>query len=198
MKVLGSVTSGNCYKVKLALTLLDIKHEWQHTAIPKGDTQTPEFLALNPNGMIPVLVLDDGQALTESNAIVDYLAEGTWLMPTDRLQRARVLEWQFFEQYNHEPNVGTARFIRKFLGLPDSHKAVYEEKLAGGYKALGIMERQLSKTPYLTGQHYTAADISLYAYTHVAHEGGFDLTPYPAIRAWLERIQQHPKHVAIG
>lgn len=197
MKVFGDIASGNCYKVKLTLALLGITHEWQHVDVLKGETQTPEFLMRNPNGKIPVLVLDDGQCLSESNAILNYLADGTALLPQERLPRARVLEWQFFEQYSHEPYVAVARFIQKYLGLPEQRRAEFESKKAGGLKALRVMERRLAEGRYLVGDQYTIADVSLYAYTHVAHEGGFDLTEFPAICSWLERVRRHPRHVTM-
>ncbi|MDO6461593.1 glutathione S-transferase family protein [Granulosicoccaceae sp. 1_MG-2023] len=197
MRVYGDIASGNCYKIKLLLSLLGQDHEWQHVDILAGESETPEFLAMNPNGKIPVLVLDDGETLSESNAILHYLAEGTEFLPDGRLQRARVLQWQFFEQYSHEPYIAVARFIHKYLGLPDDKRADYEARQAGGYKALRVMENQLEITPYLAGRHYTIADISLYAYTHVAREGGFDLTPFPAVCSWLGKVRSHPAHVTM-
>lgn len=197
MKVYGDIASGNCYKVKLVLARLGLAHEWLHVDILQGATHTEEFLRLNPNGKIPVLVLDDGQALAESNAILNYLADGSPLLPDGRLERARVLEWQFFEQYSHEPYIAVARFINKYLGMPEARRAEYEAKQAGGRKALGVMEQQLARTPFLTGGHCTIADISLYAYTHVAHEGGFDLAEFPAVSAWLERVRSQPGHVSM-
>lgn len=197
MKVLGDISSGNCYKVKLVLAHLGIEHEWIHVDILKGESQTAAFLELNPKGKIPVVQLDSGDVLTESNAIIDYLADGTELYPADKLARTRILEWQFFEQYSHEPYIAVARFINKYLGMPENRRADFEAKQTGGIKALQVMERQLATTPYLTGEQLTAADISLYAYTHVAHEGGFELSNFPAITAWLARVAQHPKHVTM-
>ncbi|MBM4220421.1 MAG: glutathione S-transferase family protein [Gammaproteobacteria bacterium] len=197
MKIFGDIASGNCYKVKLVLEQLRLPHEWQHVDILKGETRESAFLELNPNGKIPVLLLDDGQAISESNAIIDYLAEGTALLPTDRLARARVLQWQFFEQYSHEPYIAVARFIKKYLGLPEARRAEFESKQVGGAKALQVMEHQLRITPYLTGATYTVADVSLYAYTHVAHEGGFSLDAYPAVTAWLKRVKAQPGHVTM-
>lgn len=198
MKVLGDISSGNCYKVKLTLAQLGIAHEWEHIDILKGETRDERFLRLNPNGKIPVLLLDNGEALSESNAIIHYLGEGTRLLPTDRLLRARVLEWQFFEQYSHEPYIAVARFIKKYLGMPETRRADFESKQTGGLKALQVMESALTKTPYLVGDDYTIADISLYAYTHVAGEGGFDLAAFPAIGAWLERVRSQPGHVTMA
>jgi glutathione S-transferase len=136
--------------------------------------------------------------LSESNAIIDYLAEGTDLYPTDRLARARVLQWQFFEQYSHEPYIAVARYINRYLGLPESRRQEYESKQTGGIKALQVMEEQLEKTPFLTGKDYSVADISLYAYTHVADEGGFDLSAFPAVVAWQSRVKAQRGHVTIG
>jgi glutathione S-transferase len=197
MKVFGDIASGNCYKVKLVLEQLAIPHEWHHVNILEGETQRPDFLTINPNGKIPVLLLDGGDALSESNAIVDYLAEGTALYPSARLTKARILQWQFFEQYSHEPYIAVARYINKYLGLPESRRQEYASKQVGGLKALGVMEQQLKLAPFLVGETYTAADISLYAYTHVADEGGFDLSTFPAITEWLSRVKAQPGHVTM-
>lgn len=197
MKVFGDIGSGNCYKVKLTLEQLAIPHEWHHVNILDGDTKRPQFLDLNPNGKVPVLLLDDGSTLSESNAIVDYLADGTDLFPAHRLARARVLQWQFFEQYSHEPYIAVARYINKYLGLPESRRQEYESKQAGGIKALQVMEQQLKRSPFLIGDAYSVADISLYAYTHVAHEGGFDLSAFPAVVDWLTRVKARPGHVTM-
>jgi glutathione S-transferase len=197
MKVYGDLQSGNCYKIKLALSLLDITHEWIHVDILAGETQTAEFLSMNPNGKIPILELSNGRYLSESNAILNFLANGTELLPEDPFDRAKVLQWQFFEQYSHEPYIAVARFIAKYLGLPDDRKADYESKQLGGHKALSVMEKQLAKTSYLVGEQLTIADISLYGYTHVAHEGGFDIASYPAIQAWLSKISSHEKYVGM-
>jgi len=196
-KVYGDIQSGNCYKIKLLMSHLEIEHEWIEIDILQGETRTDEFLAKNPNGKIPLLETPSGQYLSESNAILNYLAQGTSYLPDDAWGRANVLRWQFFEQYSHEPYIAVARFIAKYLGLPDERRAEYEAKQEGGYKALGVMERQLAETPFLIGDSMTIADISLYAYTHVAHEGGFDLADYPAIQAWLARIVGHPCHTSI-
>jgi glutathione S-transferase len=198
MKVFGDIASGNCYKVKLTLEQLAIPHEWHHVNILEGETKHPDFLSLNPNGKIPILLLDDGTALSESNAIINYLAEGTELYPTDRLARARVLQWQFFEQYSHEPYIAVARYISRYLGLPESRRQEYESKQAGGIKELQVTEEQLNKTPFLVGKDYSVADISLYAYSHVADEGGFDLSAFPAVVAWLSRVKAQPGHVTMG
>ena len=197
MKVYGDIRSGNCYKIKLFTSLLDIEHEWIPVDILAGETRTTDFLDRNPNGKIPLLELDDGHYLAESNAILNYLAAGSDLLPTDNFARALVLQWQFFEQYSHEPYIAVARYIAKYLGLPEARRAEYEAKQQGGHKALVVMEKQLTLTPYLVGKRLTIADISLYGYTHVAREGGFDLTGYPAINAWLGRIAALPKYVGM-
>ncbi|PTQ69363.1 glutathione S-transferase family protein [Pseudomonas sp. GV071] len=196
-KVYGDYLSGNCYKVKLMLHLLGKESKWVPVDILKGETQTPEFLAMNPNGKIPVLQFEDGTCLWESNAILNFLADGSEFLPTEPRLRTQVLQWQFFEQYSHEPYIAVARFIKLYQGLPEERQAEYEATRKGGYKALKVMEQQLKLTNYLVGDHYSIADIALYAYTHVAHEGGFDLEPYPAVRAWLERVASHPKHVGM-
>ncbi|CAI8911735.1 MULTISPECIES: glutathione S-transferase family protein [Pseudomonas] len=196
-KVYGDYKSGNCYKVKLMLNLLGIPYQWVDIDILNGDTETPEFLAKNPNGKIPVLELEDGTCLWESNAILNFLADGSEFLPTEPRLRTQVLQWQFFEQYSHEPYIAVARFIQFYLNMPEDRLEEYKTTHKRGYKALKVMERQLQTTPYLVGEQYSIADIALYAYTHVAHEGGFDLTPYPAVQAWLKRVASHPRHVAM-
>lgn len=193
LKVYGDSRSGNCYKVKLACAELGIVYEWQDVDIMAGETRTPEFLAMNPNGKIPVLALPNDRYLAESNAIIAYLADGTRLLGRDAFERAEVLQWMFFEQYSHEPNIATARFVVKYLGNPPERAQWLEERRAAGYKALGVMERVLSKAPFMLGDDFTLADVSLFAYTHVAHDGGFDLGDYPAIRSWIERIRERPR-----
>lgn len=196
-KVYGDYRSGNCYKVKMMLSLLGKPFEWVPIDILNGDTQRPEFLAKNPNGKIPVLELEDGTCLWESNAILNFLADGSEFLETEPRLRTQVLQWQFFEQYSHEPYVAVARFIQLYQGMSAERQEEYKVCQVRGHKALRVMERQLQQTPYLVGDRYTIADIALYAYTHVAHEGGFDLSAYPAINAWLDRIASHPKHVTM-
>ncbi|TVZ37159.1 glutathione S-transferase [Alteromonadaceae bacterium 2753L.S.0a.02] len=196
--VYGDMLSGNCYKIKMLMQFLNIPHQWQAIDILKSETHSEEFLAMNANGKIPVLKFEDGTCLSESNAILYYLAENTRYLPQDSLHRARVLQWQFFEQYSHEPFIAVARFINLFLGLPAEREAEFESKKPGGYKALGVMEQHLSDHEYFVGDALTIADISLYAYTHVAHEGGFDLSPYSNISAWLTRIEQEPGYIAMS
>jgi len=197
-RVYGDIQSGNCYKVKLIMSHLEIAHEWVAMDILQGETRTESFLAKNPNGKIPVLELDTGECLSESNAILNYLAQGTRYLPDAPWERAQVLKWQFFEQYSHEPYIAVARFIAKFLGLPEERRAEFESKKESGYKALAVMDQQLAKTDFLVDGELTIADISLYAYTHVAHEGGFDLSGYPAVRAWLGRVSSQPLHIGMS
>ena len=197
MKIYGDIQSGNCYKIKLLCSLLDIEHEWVHVDMLAGETLTKQYLAKNPTGKIPLLELPDGRLLSESNAILNYLAHGTELMSTDAFLIAKVQQWQSFEQYSHEPFIAVARYIAKYLGLPDDRRSEYESKQKGGHRALAIMEASLECSPYLVGAKLTTADISLYGYTHVADEGGFDLTLYPAIEAWIKRISEHPKYTGI-
>lgn len=192
MIIHGDRQSGNCYKIQLLAGLLDLSYRWVDVDILAGETRTDAFLHKNPAGQIPLLELDDGRCISESNAILNYLAQGSEYLPDDAYERARVLQWQFFEQYSHEPYIAVARFIRKYLGLPEDRREEYEAKQAGGYRALSVMEQQLSRSPFMAGQRPTIADISLYAYTQVSDEGGFDLTGYPAIREWLERIRGLP------
>ncbi|MGB1009636.1 MAG: glutathione S-transferase family protein [Thiolinea sp.] len=197
LKIYGDLQSGNCYKVKLLLSLLGIAHEWQHIDVVKQETKTAEFLAINPNGQIPTAALEDGRILCESNALLGYFADGTALLPADRYARAKVYEWLFFEQYSHEPYIAVARFINKYLGLPEERRAEYDAKQVGGHKALGVMEKALAEQPWLAGETLSIADLSLYAYTHVAHEGGFDLTDYPNINSWCQRITTQPGYMAM-
>jgi glutathione S-transferase len=196
-RIYGDQRSGNCYKVKLMMALRGFAYEWIPVDILKGETRSPEFLAKNPNGKIPVLELEDGSFLWESNAILNYLGEGSSFLPSEPRLRTHVLQWQFFEQYSHEPYVAVARFIQFYLDMPEERRTEHAKMLKEGYKALDVMEQQLARTPYLAGDQYSIADIALYAYTHVAHEGGFDLTRYPAIQKWIQRVASHPAHVGM-
>ena len=197
-RVYGDIRSGNCYKIKLLMQHLALEHEWVVMNILEGETQTAEYLDKNPNGKIPLLELPSGEYLAESNAILNYLAQGSAYMPENALERARVLEWQFFEQYSHEPYIAVARFINLFLGLPEERRDEYQARQVGGNKALAVMEQQLSATPWLANNTFSIADISLYAYTHVAHEGGFELSVYPAVQDWLARVAEHPRHISMA
>lgn len=192
------LSSGNGYKCRLLLAQLGIPYRRVELDILKGETRTPEFLARNPNGRIPALELEDGTILSESDAILFYLAEGTPFLPDDRLGRAQVLQWMFFEQYSHEPFIAVARFIRHLLP-PDTPRRTELPRLEqGGHAALGVMERRLADHPFLVADRYTIADIALYGYTHVADEGGFDLGSYPGVRAWVERVAALPEYIEIA
>jgi glutathione S-transferase len=192
-------SSGNCYKPRLLMHQLGIPFRLVDVDPAKGETRTPEYLALNPNGRVPLLVLPDGRKLSESNAMLIYLAEGTKYLPADRYERALVNQWLFFEQYDHEPQIAVARsWITVY---PDKRGKATSEQIAAwqdkGGKALGVMEKRLSGNDWLVGAAYSVADIALYAYTHVAHEGGFDLTRYPGITAWIARVAGEPGHVGL-
>ena len=188
--------SGNGYKVRLLLSHLGLEYERVELDILKGETRTKDFLAINPNGRIPTLVLDDGRILSESNAILYYLAQGSEYWPSDRFEQAQVLQWMGFEQYSHEPFIATVRFWT-FSGQLDEHEAELPERRAKGEAALDVMEQHLTREPFFVGGRYSIADIALYAYTHVADEGGYDLAPRPAIRAWIARVAAQPGAVEI-
>jgi glutathione S-transferase len=190
--------SGNGYKVRLLMRRLGLAYRYLERDIMKGETRTAEFLALNANGKIPVLVLDDGTPLAESDAILFYLAEGTPWWPDARLARAKVLEWLFFEQYSHETAIAVRRFILHYLPEDSARRAELPALFQKGHAALGVMEKGLAGRDWLVGERETIADLALYAYTHCAPEGGFDLAPYPAIRAWLARVAAQPGHVPIA
>ena len=192
MKIYGDAESGNCYKLKLICGLVGRDYEWITVDILAGETRSESFLAINPNGQIPVCVTDSGEVLTESNAILYYLAQDSEYWPRDRLAQTRVLQWQFFEQYTHEPSIAVARFIRHYQKMPAERQDEYQTKLKAGVRALQLMDSHLAQQDYLVGQRPTIADVSLFAYTHVADEGGFDLADYAALRAWLERIRRLP------
>ena len=192
-----SPVSGNCYKVRLLLAHLGIAYERREVDVVDRSSR-PELLgSLNPALRVPTLVLDDGRPVAESNAILWYFGDGTRFVPDDRYERAQVLQWQFFEQYDHEPSLAVVRFWLAYSGRPEAYADQVESRRAAGYRALDAMERHLSGRDWLVGNGMTLADISLYAYTHVAHEGGFDLGGYPAITAWLERVAAEPGHVTI-
>ena len=196
MLLYDNAVSGNCYKVRLLLAHLGIPYEKRDLSVTDRSNRKEVLGGLNPALRVPTVVLEDGRSLGESNAILWYFGEGTRYVPGDRYERAQVLQWQFFEQYDHEPNIAVARFwVHYRAGAVDP--AALAERQAGGYRALDAMERHLAGRQFLVGERYSLADISLYAYTHVAGEGGFDLQKYPAIRAWIGRISSQPGHVAI-
>jgi glutathione S-transferase len=193
--VYGMSDSGNCYKVRLALEQLALPYRWVETDTGRGDTRTPEFLAMNPNGKVPTLRLEDGGFLPESNAILHYLADGSRLLPTGRIERARVLQWMFFEQYSHEPYIAVARAILHYQPPDSPRRAELPRLLERGAAALAVMEGHLEREPFFAGDRYSVADIALYAYTHCAADGGFDLAAYPAVQGWLARVKSQPRHV---
>ncbi len=197
MLLYNSAVSGNCYKVRLLAAQLGIPLELHELSVVDRSNRADVLGDLNPARRVPTLVLDDGRPLAESNAILWYFGAGTEFVPDDRYERAQVLQWQFFEQYQHEPSIAVVRFLIAFSGEADKHADRIREQTANGYIALAAMERHLVDRAYLVGERYTIADITLYAYTHVAHEGGFDLGPYPAIRSWLERVAAQPGHITI-
>lgn len=193
----NSAVSGNCYKVRLLAAKLGLQVELHELSVVDRSNRAEVLGGLNPARRVPTLVLDDGRPLAESNAILWYLGDGTAFVPVDRYERAQVLQWQFFEQYQVEPSIAVVRFLIAYSGEAEKHAERIREQTANGSVALDAMERHLVDRSFLVGERYSIADISLYAYTHVAHEGGFDLTPYPAIRAWLERVAGGPGHITI-
>ena len=197
MRLYNSAVSGNCYKVRLLLSQLGLPYETVEMSVVDRSNRPDVLGELNPGLRVPTVVLDDGRPLGESNAILWYFGDGTKYVPEDRYERAQVLQWQFFEQYSHEPFVAVARFLKRYSGQPEQFDRQRERLLAGGYAALDAMESHLASREYLVGERYTLADISLYAYTHVADEGDFDLGEYPAIGAWLDRVAAQPGHVPI-
>ena len=190
-------SSGNCYKLRLAMAQLGVPVERVEKDITRGETRSDDFLAINPNGRIPVLVTPEGRALPESNAALWYLARDSQLMPVDAFEQAQVLQWMFFEQYNHEPNIATSRYWLHVLGEPEKYADALQEKQQKGHEALAVMERHLQAEPFFVGRRYSIADIALYAYTHVADEGGFSLQAYPGVRAWLDAVRGQPGHVPL-
>jgi glutathione S-transferase len=197
LKLHEYASSGNCYKIRLLLNQLGVAYERVPTDILKGESRTPEFLAMSPVGKTPVLEIQPGQYLAESNAIIYYLADGTDFLPTDRWERAQVMQWLFFEQYSHEPNIATVRFWITIAKQAGQKREAIAQKQQLGYAALQVMENHLAKYDYFVGNRYSIADIALYAYTHVAEEGDFDLSKFPAILAWFDRIVQQPNYLTI-
>lgn len=198
LRLYDNITSGNGYKCRWLLTQLDMPFERVEVDIDKAESRTPAFLAINPNGRIPLLRLGPGDYLAESNAILRWIAEGTSFWPDNRRDKAAVLQWLFWEQYNHEPNIATARFwiTHKVEMTPERVHALVLKREAG-HAALRLMDDHLRHRDWLVGQHCTIADIALYAYTHVADEGGFDLGGYPAVCRWIDRFAQQPRHILI-
>jgi glutathione S-transferase len=200
LRLHDNLTSGNGYKVRLLLAQLAKPYQRIEYDIDKRETRTPAYLAKNPNGRVPMLELEDGSFLPESNAILWYLAEGSPFLPAagDHRQRADVMQWLFFEQYSHEPNIATVRFwITHHVPVTPLIELSIPARRANGHAALGVMEGHLAARTFFVGERYGIADIALYAYTHVAGEGGFDLAPYPNVRAWIDRVAAQPRHIPI-
>jgi glutathione S-transferase len=190
--------SGNCYKVRLALTQLDVPHRLIEIDILQGETRTPEFLAMNPSGHVPLLEVTPGRYIAESSAILWYIGEHTSLAPVDRADRAEMLQWMFFEQHSLEPNLGAAYFwLTLVRGGRELQSHALEDWMQEGYRALGVMERHLTKRRFFAADRYTIADIALYGYTHVAHTCDYDLAAFPAVCDWLERIAEQPNHITM-
>jgi glutathione S-transferase len=192
-----SAVSGNCYKVRLLLAHLGISYERRELSVVDRSNRSDVLGGLNPALRVPTMVLDDGRALGESGAILWYFAEGTRFVPEGRYERAQMLQWMFFEQYDHEPALAVVRFWLAYSGRPEAFADRLEERTAAGYRALDAMERYLDGRGFFVGDALSLADIALYAYTHVAHEGGFELERYPTIRGWLDRVAAEPGHVPI-
>ena len=197
MLLYDSPVSGNCYKVRLLLAHLGIPYERRELSVVDRSNRSDVLGDLNPAQRVPTLVLDDGRALGESGAILWYFAEGTEFVPEDRYERAQMLQWMFFEQYDHEPALAVVRFWVAYSGRPEAFTDRLEERMAAGYRALDAMERHLDSREFFVSDRLSLADIALYAYTHVAPEGGFELDSFPAIRAWLDRVAEAPGHVSI-
>jgi glutathione S-transferase len=195
LKLYNSQLSGNCWKVRQLLALRGLEYERIELDVIDRSNRREVLGGKNPALRVPTLELDDGEFLAESNAILWYLAGGTEWLPDDPLQRARVLQWMFFEQYEVEPNLAVARFWISILGERDQHAAELEGKWQAGNRALGVLDEHLADRDWLVGASFSIADVSLYGYTHVAEEGGFDLGAYPAVRAWLERVAGRPGYV---
>jgi len=188
----GMSVSGNCHKLRLLLEHLDLRYRWIEVDSTHGETRTLDYLSMNPNGKVPMLVLEDGRVLVESNAILCYLAHATAYLPTDPWQQAQALSWMFFEQYSHEPYVAVARFIRGWTPLDSPRRAELPRLVERGNQALAVMEHHLGTAEWFTGGSYGIADIALFAYTDCAEEGGFALSPFPAVQRWLARVRATP------
>ena len=197
MRLYDSGVSGNCYKVRLLLAHLGLEYERYELDVVDRSNRKELLGDLNPGLRVPTLVLDDGRPLAESGAILWYFGEGTRFVPDDRYERAQVLQWMFFEQYDHEPAIAVVRFWLAYSGRPEAFADRLEERTKAGHRALATMERHLDGREFFVADTFSLADIALYAYTHVADEGGFDLEPYGAVRAWLDRVAAVPGHVPI-
>ena len=197
-KLYSMQRSGNSYKVRLALARLGIPYKRIEVDILQGESRTPEFLTKNPNGQVPLLEVAPNRHIAESNAILWYVAGGSTLAPEDRIEKAEALQWMFFEQHSLEPNIGAAYFwLALIKGGRDLQSHALEDWMENGYRALGVMEMHLAKYPFFVANRFTIADIAVYAYTHVADQCDFDLGRYPAVRAWLDRVEAEPGYVSM-
>ena len=197
MTIYGDSISGNCLKVKFIADRLALPYDWVEVRVLDKETRTPEFLAMNPAGQVPTVILDDGRPLAQSNAIILHLAEGSALSPADAYARAKMLEWMFWEQYSHEPYVATVRSLIRHHAPDSPRLAEIPERRAKGNQALAVMEKHLERRSFFVNERYSVADIALYAYTQVAPDGGIDLTPYPNVLAWIGRVAAQPRHILI-
>lgn len=197
LTVYGMALSGNCYKVRLLLDQLGRNYRWVEIDSANGQTRTPQYLATNPNGKVPLLEREDGRVLAESNAILCWLADGTAYLPSDAWQRAQALSWLFFEQYSHEPYVAVARFVRGWTAADSPRRAELPRLRAAAAQALAVMEQHLQAQAWFTGPDYGVADIALFAYTHCAEDGGIALDRYPRLCDWLQRVRATPGFVAL-
>lgn len=184
----GASNSGNCLKTRWIADLMGVVYDWREMDVFAGDTRTEDFLALNPAGQVPCMVREDGRILAQSNAIMLYLAEGSALIPDDAFDRAKMMEWMFWEQYSHEPAIAVRRAQLKFMNVPEAE--IDPMLMQKGRRALGVMELRLMARDFIVGEHFTLADVALVAYTRVAHEGGFDLADFPAVRSWVHRVER--------
>ncbi len=190
--------SGNCYKIRLLMSLLNLNYEIVEVDILKGESRTEDFLEKNPNGRVPTLEIENGQFLSESNAILWFLGESSEYFPTNKIEQARVFQWMGFEQYSHEPFIATSRYLISILKQPDEYAREIQEKKPAGYAALDVMERHLNENKFFVAESFSIADIALYAYTHVAPEGGFDLAGYPAVCRWIARVEAIPGYTTMN
>ncbi|MGB3205390.1 MAG: glutathione S-transferase family protein [Crinalium sp.] len=197
LKLYDYLPSGNCYKIRLLLTQLQIPFQRIAIDILKAESRTTEFLNINPNGRVPVLETESGKFIAESNAILFYLSQNTNFFPSDTFEQAQVMQWLFFEQYSHEPYIATSRYWISILGKAEEYQDAIQQKRQPGYAALGVMEKHLTTQQFSVANRYTIADIGLFAYTHVADEGGFDLTKFPAIQKWIDRVKFQHNYIGI-
>jgi glutathione S-transferase len=197
LTVYSNQGSGNCYKVRLLLTQVGEAFRTVDVDVVAGEQRTPDFLARNPIGKVPIVEFDDGSTLPESGAILYHFAQGTPLWPAERIHQSRVLQWMFFEQYSHEPNIAVARYWCYYLKAESDYQDQLAVKRENGYRALGVMDHHLATHSFFVAENYSIADIALYAYTHVAHQGGFQLERFPHIQSWLDRVARQPEHISM-